>query len=627
MTGKRRFLFVGPEAVVLPHFTAMLVLARSLQDIGHEVAVAACHQAVERCISKESVSVKAGQTHQPGLCNRCSSTASQTIAFYGLRNVWNMHHNITPELREQVRRDIEAWNGPLTDYTLDDVNFGRLALYETLFTFKLLSAVDLSDEAKQYLGEQLRSIVAVYRALLHLVAVNKITDVVVYGQYGINLGACMAAQKRGAKWHVIQQVAHLAVDRRRIMVQQGGSSRKMIHNVHRFWPLWQDIPLPPDSVREIISDNLSRMASRSIFTYSPAKTHVSDIRADLGLAKDRPLLVAFTASPDERVGSDDVGDILGEERLASAKNLFPSQAEWLRGLIGWMETRPDLQLVVRIHPREDANRRDGVRSAHFTILQQALARVPDNVKVVWPGESVSSYDLMEAAAVVLTSWSNIGLESARLGVPVLTYEEETGTYPVGDFITGAESWDDYVAAIDRILSEPTDLMKLKRAVRYYGLRVMGNSLYLGDVIPQKDQQGLTAYRTPERLADIEQVLCGGVSCPEYYLAEAKARRGDAEAEWAETRTLLSCFQQMSLYFLTGELPKQAFSWHVIEVGTSEELAALSRSSTEAPLLAVAREECRYVNGETDVTRWSPLVARLARLSRVAVLSSNFKKEA
>ena len=74
---------------------------------------------------------------------------------------------------------------------------------------------------------------------------------------------------------------------------------------------------------------------------------------------------------------------------------------------------------MRIHPREGVNKRESVASQHLTRLREAFGKPYANCRFIWPADPVSSYDLGEAADVVLTSWSTIGLEMPATGAPVL----------------------------------------------------------------------------------------------------------------------------------------------------------------------------------------------------------------
>src|ERR1700726_2384015 len=97
--------------------------------------------------------------------------------------------------------------------------------------------------------------------------------------------------------------------------------------------------------------------------YSPARSGATDsVFRRLGLSAERKLLVAFTSSLDEIAANAQYLSALRFESFSDVQP-FADQIEWLRALIDKVEKSPDLQLVVRVHPREGANRRESTISA------------------------------------------------------------------------------------------------------------------------------------------------------------------------------------------------------------------------------------------------------------------------
>src|SRR5690606_20493556 len=140
------------------------------------------------------------------------------------------------------------------------------------------------------------------------------------------------------------------------------------------WPDCRDLSLHPQQVREIGDDLIIRMGGVGSHLYSPPKTFEStEIRKQLGLSLDRRLLVAYTSSLDEKVAAE-IGVQALQISIPDRQQPFFDQVEWLNALCHHVEASDDLQLVVRIHPREGANKRESVRSSHLALLHQAFDR-------------------------------------------------------------------------------------------------------------------------------------------------------------------------------------------------------------------------------------------------------------
>src|SRR6202000_188829 len=121
------------------------------------------------------------------------------------------------------------------------------------------------------------------------------------------------------------------------------------------------------------------------------KKTTADREKKLGLSRGRKTLVAYTSSLDEFVASRGVLEALGRPYAAGPKP-FDDQSAWLRALVDWTASRPDLQLVGRIHPRTGSSRYATVASEYFR-LKSEFATTPSNVTVVWPEDPVSRYNL------------------------------------------------------------------------------------------------------------------------------------------------------------------------------------------------------------------------------------------
>jgi hypothetical protein len=133
-------------------------------------------------------------------------------------------------------------------------------------------------------------------------------------------------------------------------------------------------------------------------------------------------------------------------------DVFRTQAEWVKATTEWVATRPDLFLVIRVHPRDFPNKREALRSEQSYMLEKLLEEVPQNVYVNWPQEGVSLYELLEDTNIVLTGWSVTAMEALVLGIPVVTYDANLPSYPPDIHYTG-RSESEYFANIDRALGD------------------------------------------------------------------------------------------------------------------------------------------------------------------------------
>lgn len=430
------------------------------------------------------------------------------------------------------------------------------------------------------------------------------TDVVFYGQYASTIAVVCAAKTLGINWRVIANVNHLGVDRRRLhinFVQTHVWTIRIIND----WSKWREMPLANDEIEETGDDVLARFSGASFTTYSPPKTRDDDIFSKLGLDRNRQLIVAFTSSLDEYDAEKILDDVMGFPEADLPARPYANQIEWLTRLADTISGRDDLQLVIRIHPREDANKREGTRSRHLAALRRALADVPSNVRVVWPADAVSSYDLIEAAHLVQVWSSTIGLELARLGIPVIKLCRGYASYPEGDFAFSAVTHDCIVDAIDEALQQPGDLDRLIKAWRYYGFSRFAASLDLRDVLSDSELSTLPEYRRPAAWEEVTRAVFEPI--PVWKINGELPRFLDQRLPPAEEAAAIRQQIRRILYAMfTGTQPPSDPPLYLIAPGS------LHQASPSGSFAAV-NDDCTLVWNGKLYHRYSPMSARLAAL--------------
>lgn len=93
---------------------------------------------------------------------------------------------------------------------------------------------------------------------------------------------------------------------------------------------------------------------------------------------------------------------------------FATGRELVFATIDYFAHRPELQLLVRIHPHQG-----GVSRLAEALIAARYPVLPPNVTVVGGEDPVSTYAVMERCNAVVVSNSTLGLELAATGVPVI----------------------------------------------------------------------------------------------------------------------------------------------------------------------------------------------------------------
>ncbi len=246
--------------------------------------------------------------------------------------------------------------------------------------------------------------------------------------------------------------------------------------------------------------------ARSNFVYSISQGSDSSeqLFKKLNLVPGKKTLLATLASADERTSAAAVGAL---DFLKDQGYLFDNQSDWLKFLIQEFRKRSNLQLIIRVHPREFPNKRENVRSQHADELLKVLSDLPDNVVVNWPTDEISFYDLVQIIDVGLVSTSTTGLQLVTLGIPIGIHNVGLLTgYPV-DLGTGIVTKLEYQLFLDSChnleWSSENVLMGLKW--HSYLFRCLSIDLSVQGNTESSQQKGRANFRKT-KLPDVRDLL-------------------------------------------------------------------------------------------------------------------------
>ncbi len=114
--------------------------------------------------------------------------------------------------------------------------------------------------------------------------------------------------------------------------------------------------------------------------------------------------------------------VMWDAALHSPSNAFAHQLEWVFKTIQYFGSRPDLQLLIRIHPAEIQGGLPS-RQPIMDEIRSQLPGVPSNVFIVGPDNPLSTYALMRKCNAALIYNTKTGIELAADGMPVIVAGE------------------------------------------------------------------------------------------------------------------------------------------------------------------------------------------------------------
>jgi len=228
---------------------------------------------------------------------------------------------------------------------------------------------------------------------------------------------------------------------------------------------WENMLWTPDTEAQIMDYLKSRWyGSGDWIAYfdKNAKDHVPAIAAELGIDFSKPCIGLLT-------------NVMWDARVHYRGNAFPDMLEWVLETIKYFAKRPDLQLIIRVHPAEAHAKWLRSRQPIINEIREFFPTLPKNVFVI-PAESlISTYAVMLKCDSVIIYGTKAGVELTSMGIPVIVAGE---AWIRNKGVTlDACSRKEYFETLDRLplkkrLSEAVTLRARKYAYHFFFRRMI-----------------------------------------------------------------------------------------------------------------------------------------------------------
>lgn len=469
-------LFFAPHSAIWIHAFPEALVAEALQQHGDEIIYVGCGGLLaSHCVpmSAYSVPFTAPPEQKQRICTICRKNLSVIRKRFGFQGP-NLLGLATSE--DLAAADALISGTPPAQHpalVLDGVEVGRIAFYEMLIQRKR-GALDLNAEEGERYRASLKNVIVVLRIAKRLFEELKPDRIVLYNAlYSINRVVCRLAEICGIPQYYLHAGDNLS-NRLKTLVLAKNHAFSYYWHLRGEWKRFANRPCPSNAMRAGTNHLLEVSRGRSVWAYSAASGNRADLRQTFGIGPGQKVICATMSSDDERFGGEVVGVLPSLDGV-----LFPKQVDWIRALIGYVETRPDLFLIIRVHPREFPNKREGILSDHAVLLKEALDELPQNVRVNWPTENVSLYDLAAIVDVFANGWSSAGKEMVSLGLPVVLYSPELALYPTQLNYVGTTR-EEYFGQIEQALRDGWDPERIRKVYRWYAVEFHYSALDISE---------------------------------------------------------------------------------------------------------------------------------------------------
>lgn len=474
---QQKVLFFSPFAGIWLHAMPEALVARELQRAGADVTYVTCDGILASgcaVMSAHGLPANAGAGERERICATCRKQRDMIIDALGVESV-TIESLVDEAVRAEVQETVtKVTERTITDVVVDDLPVGRYALHETVIHFKLSDLSEMTPAAFEHYKVDLKHTLLAMKATKAMLRRFKPQRIVTYNtHYSLNFAMMNLAERQGvavyglhASMNMAKRLLGLYVFRRDMVI--------LYRDMMRRFEELQRVPAHASGITDATDHFLALTSAGSIFVYStPRQRDQFNVRKFFGIGDKQKVLLATLSSYDELYSSEVLG-VMPKFPL-----MFPTQVEWTAELIAWARTRPDVFLIVRVHPREFPNRRDAVHSTHAKRLAATFENLPPNVRINWPTDNVSLYDVATEVDVGLNGWSSAGKELSLLGIPVVLFTKDILYYPSSLNMLGT-SKEQYFQLIDRALASGWSLERVRNTYRWLAVEYNLSTVDISD---------------------------------------------------------------------------------------------------------------------------------------------------
>lgn len=410
---KKAVLFFLPEMAVELYAKMLVSVAEEIRGRGYEPIFFGCNGFLNNCILQDRLSFRSTLFKNASVCARCCVEGADAA------NKYSLNYLDCKRLSARTAKFSSNTVDERLAYWYKGIPVGRLAYYDLSIKFKRdRTRSELSQQEILYYDAAISDGVGI----INFLDLNKssvcLDAVVAIDEY--SLGNVVrewarindiSAFRAGFSYHfnADPQFVTLSATKTRASEKCDRANR---------WERWRDIPLPAPVIGEIADDLIFRMSGSGGHIFSSNYTGDLDLLLQkYGLCREVKTLVVFASANDEIDAITELSAALGDQ--FEVRDAFDSQIAWLEAVVAYA-SHNDVQVIVKMHPRLAKSHRDSGSAEDIHIYRSLEEVSPSNVVFLWPEANVSAYDILQLADVCLTSWGTMGLEAAKMGVPVVT---------------------------------------------------------------------------------------------------------------------------------------------------------------------------------------------------------------
>jgi hypothetical protein len=405
----------GPRVLIansIPSFynstnlESLLAVALTLR--GAQVHVLLCDKELAACMNTKFRKVTpdsiADGTFREPLCDVCVRRGS-AFSEIGLP-IHPYSEHLTPVDREEIRdiaRSVSADQVP--DYRYEGLAVGEHA-YAGCLRYYSTANLEGQHRSDEVLERYFEAALATTKVMLGLTSRYDFAAACfhhgIYVPQGLVGEVCRSRSVRVSTWNTAY--------RERCFVF---SHDDTYHHTLLDEPVstWKDMNFTERHDRQITDYLKSRWLGSQdwIYFHDTPDDSLERLVQETGIDPDKPIIGMLT-------------NVMWDAQLHYRQNAFPDMLEWILATVEYFRQRPDLQLLIRVHPAEV----HGIQASRQLVvdeLERACSELPGNVFVIPPESNINTYAAMLRCNCVLIYGTKTGVELTSMRIPVIVAGE------------------------------------------------------------------------------------------------------------------------------------------------------------------------------------------------------------
>jgi hypothetical protein len=518
---KPKILLATSVGGYLAGVTLESAVGAALKLRGSEVHVLLCDESLPACfecqVSLYPQQEKFLSDGPRDLCRACYGRGNRLFQTMGL--TVHTYSDFLTESDRRSARDIAAGltRDEMAGFVLDGLSVGQHALAGAL-RFYARATLDGEPNGTEVLRRYFEAALLTVYATRRLLERHRFESAVfshgIYVPFGLIGEVCRQMSVRVVNWNP-------AYRKKRFVFSHGGTYH---HTLMDEPPSeWESLDLSTEQENELMAYLKSRWHGSEdwIWFHEEPLTSARDIQGRLGIDMSKPTVGMLT-------------NVMWDAQLHYPTNAFKDMREWAVETIRYFAKRPDIQLLIRIHPAEI---RGTLRSRQPILeeIRKEFPVLPGNVFVIPPESPVSTYAAMELCQAVIIYGTKTGVELACLGQPIIVAGEAWVRNK--GFTLDAKNPTDYREILDRLPfkdgDSPVDRKRARKYAYHFFFRRMIPLEFMeaneGDPPFRLALRNLNELKPGKSLG--LDVICDGIlkGTPFVYPAELETPLADASA--------------------------------------------------------------------------------------------------